>query len=308
MLRELSTSLARQPWIRKAAVSTPGVRDLAWRFVAGETLEAGLATTRALNARGIKATLTCVGTHVRAEEQAVAAASAAVASLERIVAGQLDANISIKLTQIGLDIDEELCRTQLGRVVGRAAQLDNFVWIDLEESRYVPRTLRLFEEAREAYGIDAVGIVVQSYLRDRAGDLERLLAGHSRIRLVKGGYWEPAEVVYRRRTEIDRAFLQDIDLLLARGYRPAIATHDERAVRRACDVAAAAGLDKQAFEFQMLYGVREDLQERLVGAGYPVRSYVPYGDQWYEYLLGCIRRIPGGAFRRLLDRLRPGDA
>ncbi|WP_242393323.1 proline dehydrogenase family protein [Anaeromyxobacter oryzisoli] len=303
MLRQLASLTLHQPWIKKAAVTLPGVRDLAWRFVAGEDLEAALGAVRTLNARGIKATLNYVGTHVRTEPEAVAAADAALESLRRIAQQRLDANVSVKLTHLGLDISEDLCRAQLRRVLDGARQGGGFVRVDMEESAYVERTLRMFEDARETHGNDTVGIVLQSYLRSRRGDLDGLVAAGARVRLVKGGYWEAAAVVYRKRADIDAAFLGDIDRLVARGRHPAIATHDTNAIHHACRVAADAGLERRALEFQMLYGVRPALQAALVRDGYPVRAYVPYGSRWYEYVLGCIRRLPGGALRQLGERL-----
>jgi proline dehydrogenase len=308
MVRQLSSFVVRHPWVRKAAVSTPVVRDLAWRFVAGEDLDAGVAAVRALGARGIRATLNLVGTHVRGEAEAVAAADAVVASLHRIHAEGLDANVSVKLTLIGLDVAEDLCRSQLRRVLDAAARLGVFVRIDMEESPYVDRTLRLFEEMQATHGPDSVGIVLQSYLKHRRGDLGRLAGAGACIRLVKGGYWESAEVVHRARADVDRAFFGDLEALLPRGRRPAIATHDGRAIARARKVASEAGLAPRSFELQMLYGVRSDLQEALARDGYVVRAYVPYGARWYEYVLGCIRRVPGGALRRLGERFLPGPS
>jgi len=304
MLRQQLSTLARLSWVRKAAMSTPGVRDLAWRFVAGDSLEAGIATIRSLGTLGIKTTLSNVGTHIRDEARAVAAADAAVGSLRRIAEERLDANVSIKLTQLGLDIDEELCRSQLRRVLDAAREHGNFVRIDMEESAYTARTLSLFEEMRETYG-DAVGVVLQSYLHRNRGDLERLVASGARIRLTKGGYWETGPEIYRKKSEIDAAFERDLDLLLRRGSHPAIATHDQHAIQLARRVAAEAGLDQHGFEFQMLFGVRHELQEELVREGFKVRSYVPYGDQWWEYVLGCVRRMPGGAARSLVEKVRP---
>lgn len=308
VLRRLSSLVVKQAWIRKAAVTLPFVRDVAWRFVAGEDLDAGLAALRALDARGIKGTLSHVGTHVRSEAEAVAAASAAVESLQRLERERLDSNLSLKLTQIGLDVDEGLCREQLRRVLDCAGRTRSFVRIDMEESPYVERTLRLFEEMREAYGADTVGIVLQSYLRGRRGDLERLLDGGSCVRIVKGGYWESPQVVHRRRADVSAAFQRDVRLLLTRGRRPAIATHDPLAIEQACRVAREVGLDRRAFEFQMLFGVARHRQESLVREGYAVRCYVPWGKGWYEYFLGCARRLPGGALRRLGERLRPHGA
>ena len=244
-----------------------------------------------------------VGTHVRSRPEAIAAADAAIAALRRIGEERVGSHLSLKLTQIGMDIDDELCRAQLRRVLDAAREAGIFVRIDMEEHPYVERTLLMFEEARAEYGAGTVGIVIQSYLRDRGGDLERVIGGGSRVRLVKGGYWEPPSVAYKAAEDIDRCFDRDIAALLASGCHAAVATHDARCIARTKDLAAQAGLDRRNFEFQMLYGVRPDLQERLVREGYTVRCYVPFGGQWHSHFLGCLRRLPGGALRRLRERL-----
>jgi proline dehydrogenase len=302
-LRKLYGFISHQPRLRKAVMTTPGLRQLAWRFVAGEDLDAGVAAVRSLNARGIRASLNFVGTHVHERAEALSAADAAIEALQRIHGEDLAANLSVKPTQLGLDIDEEFCRLQLRRVVERALSLGLFVRVDMEEFVYVEPTLRLFEELRTEFGADTVGIVIQSYLRDRASDLERVLDGGSSVRLTKGGYWEP-EVAYRDKADIDRCFDRDIKLLLSRGRSPAIATHDEHFVNLARELATQAGLAASDFEFQMLYGVRSDLQEQLASEGYKVRCYIPYGGQWFPYFLGCVRRLPGGAMKRLRGRSR----
>jgi len=301
--RRALASVAGNGSVRKLAVSTPFVREVAWRFVAGEDLPAGLAAIRALNAEGIKGTLSHVGTHVRSEEEAIAAADEAIAALRGLRAAGLDSHLSVKLTQIGLDIRPELCREQLRRVLDCARDVGTFVRIDMEESGYVEATIGLFQEMRETYGAEQVGIVLQSYLRRRRDDLGQLAAAGSRIRLVKGGYWEPAEVVYRAKRDVDAAFFADIERLLRDGRHPAIATHDPAAIGLARKFAASTGLAKDAFELQMLYGVRSDLQDRLARNGYVVRCYVPYGGQWYAYVLGCLRRVPGGILQRARDRV-----
>lgn len=309
MLRRLVSLAVRQRWVKRAAVTIPGVRDLAWRFVAGEDLGAALAAVRRLRRQGIGATLNYVGTHARTEPEAVAAAEAALAALRGMAQEGLEANVSVKLTLLGLDVSEELCRGQLRRVLEGARAAGGFVRIDMEESPYVARTLRIFEDARERHGPDTVGIVIQSYLKRRGGDLARVVAAGSRVRLVKGGYWEAAEVAHRRRSDVDAAFLRDLDSLVVRGRHPAVATHDAGAIARACRLAEGAGIDRRGVEFQMLYGVRPELQASLVREGWPVRAYVPYGSRWYEYVLGCVRRLPGGALRRARERLRaPGRA
>ncbi len=305
MMRQVISRIAGQSWLRKAVVSTPGIREVAWRFVAGEDLAAGIAVLRSLNARGIKGTLNYIGTHVKDEAEAVAAATAAIEALRCVHAEGLDANLSVKLTQIGLDIDEAFCRAQLRRILECAAKTGNFVRIDMEESRYVESTLRILEDMLDVYGADTVGIVLQSYLRQRKSDLERMLARGSSIRLVKGGYWESSDIVYRRKVDIDNAFHQDLKVLLPKGRYPAIATHDARFLVQARRIADEAGMDPRTFEFQLLYGVRPDLQTELIRDGYNVRCYVPYGGNWYAYLLGCVRRIPGGIFRRVSEWIRP---
>lgn len=308
IVRRLAILVARQSWVRKLAMSTPVVRDVAWRFVGGDDLGSAAAAIRTLNARGIKGTLNFFGMHVHDRGEAITAAEEIIESLQRIHSEGLDSHASVKLTKIGLDIDEGLCRTQLARILDCAAEVGIFVRIDMEESAYVERTIHLFEEMLDRYGNETVGAVIQSYVRRHADDMERLIIRGASIRLVKGGYRERAEVVCRRRADIDASFERDIEVLLRRGRHPAIATHDLRAINRACAIQEAIGLDKGAFEFQMLYGVRPELQSTLVRDGYTVRCYVPYGGPWVGYVLGSLRRIPGGAISRMTGqgRNRPG--
>ena len=258
--------------------------------MAGENLAAGLATVRVLNERGIKGTLNYVGTHILDEAEARAAADEVIRALETIAAQRLDSNLSLKLTQIGLDIDISLCRAHLHRILECACRLGNFVRIDMEKSSYVGKTLQLFDEVKNEYGVDRVGIVIQSYLREHNRDLEKLVSVGARVRLVKGGYWEPDSVVYRKKAEIDSAFVRDAELLLARGSHPALASHDPDFITAAKRIANNLGRDKSDYEFQMLYGVGTDLQQSLTREGYIVRCYVPYGEHWYSYFLGCMRR------------------
>jgi proline dehydrogenase len=302
VLRRAAMLVAHQPRLRKLALSTPGVRGLAWRFVAGEDLDAGVVVVRALNERGMQASLNLVGTHVGSRSEAAEATAGIVESLARIAREGLACHVSIKLTQIGLDIDEAFARAQLVTVLDRAREAGVFVRIDMEESRYVEDTLLLFDDVRARYGDEGVGVVVQSYLRGREGDLERLLDTRARVRLVKGGYWEAPDVVWRDKVDIDAAFGRDIERLMRRGSDPAIATHDPAAVDQVCALADRLGMSRDAFEFQMLLGVRPDLQASLVRDGYRVRCYVPYGGQWHAYVLGCLRRLPEGAVRHVRER------
>ncbi len=306
-LRPLLGAVAANGAVRKAALSLPIVRDLAWRFVAGEDLEDGLAAARSLSARGIESTLSLVGTHIRDEAEAIAAAEGVLAAIDAIAGGPARSSVSLKLTLIGLDADRGLCRRLLRRVLDRAAEMGVFVRIDMEESPYVAATLALFEEALATHGPERVGIVLQSYLRHRRDDVARLAASGASIRLVRGGYWESPDVVLKDRAELDRAFFADIETLVREGVRPAIATHDERAIEVAKRAVAASGRPRDEIEFQMLLGVRGDLADALAAEGWRVRCYVPYGGRWQAYAIGCIRRLPAGALAAASTRLRgPG--
>lgn len=300
MIRKVALLLARQSWFRKFIMSTPVLRDLAGRFVGGDDLQAGLAAVRGLNLRGIKGSVNFHGMHVLDGEEAKRAADEAIDALRRIREEGLDSHVSVKLTKIGLDVDAALCRTQLRRILDCAAETRGFVRIDMEESIYVDETLRTFEEMQDLYGGGTVGIAIQSYLRHRSGDLERLLARGASIRLVKGGYREPRGVVFHTGAEVDAAFKRDIERLLKRGASPAIATHDVDAIAWTRTLQEQLGLGKDGFEFQMLYGVEPNLQESLVADGYTVRCYVPYGGDWATHVFGSLLRIPAGVLSRLM--------
>ncbi len=281
-------------------MSTPGFRDLAWRLVAGEDLDAGVGAVRALNADGILGSLNALGLHVKDADEARAGADQAIAALRRIGAEGCRSHVSVKLTAIGLEVDEGLCRDQLERILECARESGVFVRVDMEESPYVEATMRLYSAMADRFGNDAVGIVIQSYLRHPPYDLGTLVARGARIRLVKGGYREKADVVLRDRAELDAAFMRDIETLIRTASHPAIATHDEEAVAWAAAVARDAGLPTTAFEFQMLYGVRTDLQIALARSGYQVRSYVPFGGTWLNWLLLAAH----AAWHRLDARVR----
>ena len=299
MIRKVAFLLARQSWFRKFIMSAPVLRDLAGRFIGGDDLRAGLTAVRGLNVRGIKGSLNFHGMHVQDVEEAKRAADQAIDALRRIREEGIDSHVSVKLTKIGLDVDVALCRTQLRRILDCAAETGGFVRIDMEESVYVEETLRTFEQMQDLYGGGTVGLAIQSYLRHRSEDLDRLLDRGASIRLVKGGYREPRSLVFHTKAEVDAAFKRDIERLLKRGTSPAIATHDAEAIAWTKTLQERLGLGKDAFEFQMLLGVKPDLQEGLVADGYTVRGYVPYGGDWATHLVGCLRRIPADALARL---------
>ena len=292
MLRKTLLFLSERKALHSFAVSNPAARRFASRFVAGETLDAAVAAVRELNARGISASLDVLGESVTSAAEARSSAGMVVETQERIAAERLDCNVSVKLTQMGLDLDGALCAENMRRILERGRDLGMFVRIDMESSAHTQRTLDLFErEFLPAHG-DRVGIVLQSYLRRTAGDVERLIGARARIRLCKGAYDEPAAVAFPVKADVDRSYAQLVERLLERGNHPAVATHDPALIARARDFAAAKGIGPERFEFQMLYGVRRDLQEELQRAGFRVRVYVPFGTHWYPYFMRRLAERP----------------
>ncbi len=270
--------------LRKFAMSTPGFRTLAWRLVAGEDLDAAVAVARQLGERGITTTLNALGIHVGSEADARAGAGRAIEAVRRIQREAIDATVSVKLTAIGLEFDPELCRALLNDILSCASEAGVFVRIDMEEFANLEATLRLFAEARAAFGNETVGIVIQSYLRNPPYDLAGLIAEGTRIRIVKGGYQESSDVTYHTKSDIDAAFRRDVDRLLRSADYPAIATHDEATIDLVRAIRRDAGIAPDRFELQMLYGVRADLQETLVREGFRVRAYMPYGGTLLNWL------------------------
>jgi len=292
MLRKTFLYLSEQKALREFAVNNPLARRFSSRFVAGETLDAAVAAVRELNARGISASLDVLGESVTAVAEARSSAAQVVETQERIAAEKLDCNVSVKLTQMGLDLDPALCIENMGRILARGRDLGMFVRIDMESSAHTQRTLELFErELLPAHG-DRVGIVLQSYLRRTAGDVDRLIGARARVRLCKGAYDEPAAVAFPAKADVDRNYAELMERLLERGNHPAIATHDPALIARARRFVAARGIGPDRFEFQMLYGVRRDLQEELQRAGFRVRVYVPFGTHWYPYFMRRLAERP----------------
>lgn len=301
MLRAALLYLADQPRLR-AILSGRLARPLVRRFVAGERLPDALAAVARLNAAGITASLDYLGESVRAAGAASAAAQQYVAILHAVERAGARCNASLKLTQMGLDVDRALCLRNVGRVAAQAAQFGNFIRIDMEGSAYTQATLDLFREVFARHR--NVGVVIQAYLYRSEADVRALNALGARVRLCKGAYREPPAVAFPAKADTDANFIRLMRLLLDGGVYPAIATHDERMIAATCAYAARRGIPPDRFEFQMLYGIRRDLQGRLVRAGYRLRVYVPYGDQWYPYLVRRLAERPanllfvlGGALR-----------
>ncbi len=284
--------LSEQPRIFDLVRRNGLARRFAARFVAGETVESAVEAARELARRGITATLDFLGESVTQEREAVAARDQYLLMLERMAASGVEVNVSLKLTQMGLDIAEELCADNLIRILERARRLGGFVRIDMEGSAYTQRTLDFFRNRLyERFGAHC-GVVIQAMLRRSEADLADLIRLRARVRLCKGAYLEPPEVAFPDKADVDRNYVKLMERLLEEGNYPAIATHDEAILDHARRFADRRGIGPERFEFQMLYGVRRDLQVRLRKAGYRMRVYVPFGTQWYPYLMRRLAERP----------------
>lgn len=292
MLRASLLWLSEQPRISRFVRRNRLAGRFAARFVAGETVDHALAALRDLNAAHISATLDLLGESVRRPEEAWAARDTYLQLLDRIHAASADANVSVKLTQMGLDIDETLCVENLRAILQRARQHGSFVRIDMEGSPYTQKTLDLFTRTVFPEFGPSAGVVLQSYLRRTAADVEAMILLGARVRLCKGAYKEPATIAFPDKRDVDANYIACLERLLDRGNYPAIATHDERIITHARAYARGRGVDPSRFEFQMLHGVRRDLQQDLQRAGYRVRVYVPFGSHWYPYLMRRLAERP----------------
>jgi proline dehydrogenase len=292
MLRNTLLYLSNQPRVFRFVRNNGLAKKFAMRFVAGETLEQAVAAVRELNAKGMTATLDLLGESVTNEAQARATRDEYLRILDRIQELRLDANVSLKLTAMGMDISEDLCVAHMHDVLGRAQAYDNFVRLDMESSAYTERTLSLFEGRLYPSYKANVGIVLQSYLYRTFADVERANEIACRVRLCKGAYKEPASVAYPEKRDVDANYVKCAQALLRRGNYPAMATHDPRMIDAVKQYAREQGIAADRFEFQMLYGVRRDLQDQLVREGYRVRIYIPFGTDWYPYLMRRLAERP----------------
>jgi proline dehydrogenase len=292
MLRKTLLYLSNQPRIFRFVRNNSFARKFASRFVAGETLPEALAATRALNAKGLTASLDLLGESVTNDKEARAARDAYLEILSRIHDEKLDANVSVKLTAMGLDISEDLCVSIMQDVLTRAQQVGSFVRLDMEGSAYTDRTLRLFYDRLYPSFKANVGIVLQSYLYRTKDDVLKATGARARVRICKGAYKEPPTVAWQDKKEVDRNYIECMQELLTNGNYPGIATHDPRIIDAAKAYVKSNGIATERFEFQMLYGVRRDLQEQLVREGYRMRVYVPFGTQWYPYLMRRLAERP----------------
>jgi proline dehydrogenase len=294
--------LAHNRNLRDFVTHNRATRGISRRFVAGEELDEAIEVARVLNGQRLQVALDHLGENVSEAEQARAAVQDYIAAIERIKQTGVDANISIKLTALGLDISQELCEQNVRSILEFARQYAIFVCIDMEGSDYTEQTVDIALRLHKQF--EYVGTVIQSYLYRSKKDIEQLIAQGVRVRLVKGAYKEPKEIAFQQKSEVDRNYVRLTMMLLSRGNFPAIATHDEAIINAACKYARDNGISKSAFEFQMLYGIRRDLQEKLVSQGYKVRIYVPYGSQWYPYLMRRLAERPANLIFVLSNALR----
>src|SRR6478672_1829513 len=307
MLRNTLLYLSAQPRIFKFVRNNRVAKSFANRFVAGETLDTALAAVTRLNARGITASLDLLGESVHNEAEARAAGDEYLTMLDRIHERKLDANASVKLTAMGLDISEELCVATMHKILQRAREYGTFVRIDMESSAYTQRTLDLFEQRLFPAYRENVGIVLQSYLYRTFADVQHADLLKARVRICKGAYKEPETVAFPAKKDVHANYIKCMQVLMLKGNYPGVATHDEAIIKEAKLFAKANDISTDLYEFQMLYGVRRDLQDRLVREGYRMRVYVPFGTQWYPYLMRRLAERPanvafltGNVFKELL--------
>jgi proline dehydrogenase len=307
MLRSLLIYLSQADWMRRLMMSMKIARKVALRFVAGETLEQAIDVIKELNEKSMLATLDQLGEHTDTAEKAKNTTGEIIKILDAIDRSGVKSGLSIKLSQLGLLLDQDLCENNVKQILEHAQELNIFVRIDMEESACVDATLELYWKMRREFRFENVGMVLQSCLYRSKQDTADLLAGGARIRMVKGAYLEPAEIAYPKKKDTDAAF-DDLTRMMLDAAKseesPAVSedgrwppvtaagTHDEARILNAIDYAESNGIPKEKLEIQMLYGIRRDLQQRLTEQGYPVRIYVPFGTEWYPYFMRRLAERP----------------
>jgi proline dehydrogenase len=311
MLRSLLIYLSKADWARQMISKWNFARRTASRFVSGERLEDAIQAIKVLNQKGINATLDHLGEHTNTSEAARNATQSIIEMVDGIEQGGVRSNISIKLTQIGLAVDQDLCLDNLRQILVYARQKNIFVRIDMEDSPWVDTTLGIYRQMRDQEGLDNCGVVIQAYLFRSEQDARKLAQDGSRIRLCKGAYKEPADVAFPQKSDVDANY-DHLARILIDGAKncgeielsadgrvppiPVIASHDPARLEFARSYAEKVGLPKKALEFQMLYGIRRELQEQISASGYPVRVYVPYGTEWYPYYMRRLAERPANVW------------
>lgn len=293
MLRALFIGLSESKILRNFAERSSIGQRMSSRFAAGLEVKDAIVATRRVNAMGAGVSVDNLGENVTNADEARHSAQLYHNLLDEIEKEQLNANISLKLTHMGLDVDEHLCRSLVAELVAHAVRIRNFVRIDMEGSPYTQRTLDFVHELHRIPGhAGHVGAVIQSYMRRSEADVENLLAERIRIRLCKGAYKEPPEIAFQKKEEVDANYVKLARMLLKSGVYHGIATHDERIINDLKDFARAEKIPPSSFEFQMLYGIRPRLQEQLVRDGWGLRVYIPFGTEWYPYLMRRLAERP----------------
>ena len=290
MVRSTLLKLSENKKFARWVTSNQTTRKMSHRFVAGEALEEAIAAARVCNDRGMSVSLDYLGENIATAADAQRARDAYLEVFDRIAAEKLDANVSCKLTQLGLDMSAEFCEGQLLSIVERAASYGNFLRADMEGSLYTARTIDVVKRVRSQS--PAIGTVIQAYLYRSEQDVNDLLAYGCRIRLCKGAYKEPPEVAFPKKEDVDLNYVKLIQLLLPSGFYHGIATHDPKMIAATIRCAAEKKISKEEFEFQMLYGVRTDLQRQLVRDGFRLRIYIPYGRDWFPYFMRRLAERP----------------
>lgn len=296
-LRHWLIYLSHADWARNIVGNLPLAKRVARRFVAGETIDEAMAVSKALNARRMMVTIDYLGESVTDESVAIDSCEEILKLLDRISALGVDANVSVKLTQLGLRIQPDLALRNMQRILARATEYGNRVRIDMEESDLVDMTLEIYRKLRDDFGYSNVGVVIQSYLYRSESDVLKLIDEGAWVRLCKGAYAEPPEIAFPEKKDTDKNYIKLIRLMLSdysrkQGVYLGVATHDSEMIQATIDIAKDNGVNRDEFEFQMLYGIRREIQEWLVASGYHVRIYVPYGTAWYPYLVRRLAERP----------------
>jgi proline dehydrogenase len=291
--RTLFIKLSEHKGLRRFSEQSWLGRRVSSRFVAGTTIDEAMTSARQVNARGASVTIDNLGENVTREEEARACVGVYHDLLDRIAQQGIDANVSLKLTQMGLDLNESLARAHVSELVDHASRMGSFVRVDMEGSLHTQRTIDLVRAVHAEPGhVGHVGAVIQAYLRRSDRDVEELLSDRIRIRLCKGAYKEPASIAWQAKSEVDASFERLMKTLLTSGVYHGIATHDPKMIEATIRFAKDKRIDREAFEFQMLYGIRRDLQEQLVAERWRVRVYVPFGEAWYPYFMRRLAERP----------------
>jgi proline dehydrogenase len=296
--------LSRQEGLKDFAARFRPFKKLTKRFIAGETIDEAVAAIKELNAEGCSASFDHLNESVANPSEAQAEVKEYLHILARIDDTGINSNVSIKLSQFGLELDRELAYKNARAVVADAARRGNFVRVDMEGSNFTQQTLDIFKRLRAEFGLNDVGIVLQSYLRRTYNDAQELLKLPARIRICKGAYNEPPEVAFPDKKDTDANYVRVMQLLLSSGVYHGIATHDPKMIEATIDFAQRQGIGKEAFEFQMLYGIRRDLQRQLARDGYNMRIYVPYGKHWYPYFMRRLAERPANIWFVLKNLLK----